>query len=330
MLGPSRLAPDRANYNAAVARSTQEQLLLNIVRARYGESPTVLQVSGIVSGYSMGSNADLEHAVPFDRYSGASLTGSAGVRYGESPTFTYVPLEGDAFARLLLAPVPADLVFYLSVSGWNPERVLSTVAERINGARNPLYSASDDITQDELRFIAIVRTLHEARSEERWAVGLELSGKEQSAAGVTFRMPLGEQTATIRDLLRLDPAAETIKVVRAPAQRSKDELAIQTSPLAMVIRMLSFQIEAPEEHVASGAAARAATHGGAPSVMRIHSSKHSPGDAFVAVLYRDYWFWIEQTDYDSKQTLSLVLFLLNLQSSAAQPSAPLITIPATR
>ena len=42
--GAKRVPADRFDYNAAIARSTREQMLLNIVRSRYLEVPVFLTV----------------------------------------------------------------------------------------------------------------------------------------------------------------------------------------------------------------------------------------------------------------------------------------------
>ena len=52
-LGPTSLPADRFNYNKSLARSANEQLLLNIVRLRYGEPLHWLEVSSMLSQYSL-------------------------------------------------------------------------------------------------------------------------------------------------------------------------------------------------------------------------------------------------------------------------------------
>ena len=44
--GPQTIARDRFDYGAAIADSSREQLLLNIVRLRYLEAPVFLEVPG--------------------------------------------------------------------------------------------------------------------------------------------------------------------------------------------------------------------------------------------------------------------------------------------
>jgi hypothetical protein len=46
--GPAAICVQRARYSAAIQQTTDEQLLQNIVRLRYGQTPTFLEIAGIV------------------------------------------------------------------------------------------------------------------------------------------------------------------------------------------------------------------------------------------------------------------------------------------
>src|SRR5262245_61512761 len=58
-VGPSTMRRDRLHYSSAVADSWSEQLLLNVVKTRYGEAPAFLEVSSVVSGYSLETGVSL-------------------------------------------------------------------------------------------------------------------------------------------------------------------------------------------------------------------------------------------------------------------------------
>ena len=63
--------------------------------------------------------------------------------------------------------------------------------------------------------------------------------------------------------------------------------------------------------------------------MKIHSSAAPPPDAFVAVRYRQHWFWIDQRDFRSKSIFSFLLLLTSLAETGVAPQAPVITVPAS-
>jgi hypothetical protein len=63
-------------------------------------------------------------------------------------------------------------------------------------------------------------------------------------------------------------------------------------------------------------------------MVRIQSASERPADAFVAVRYRDHWFWVEDRDYPSKVVFSFLLILFSLTETDSGRGSPLVTIPA--
>ena len=57
-LGPHALDQTRLYYNEVIKRTTEEQLLLNIVRLRYTDTPSSLAVSAIAAQFER-AEADL-------------------------------------------------------------------------------------------------------------------------------------------------------------------------------------------------------------------------------------------------------------------------------
>jgi hypothetical protein len=50
----------------------------------------------------------------------------------------------------------------------------------------------------------------------------------------------------------------------------------------------------------------------------------------VAVKYRDYWYYIDDRDQESKATFALVLQLSRLDFARQQPAIPFLTLPVGR
>src|SRR5258706_14750608 len=95
-IGPRALENHRLRYNEVVKKTTEEQLLLNIVRLRYTDTPSSLAVSTIAAQYEITRNFQL---TPFFVASGAEVAKSYaavlpqfGIAGADRPTFSLTPL----------------------------------------------------------------------------------------------------------------------------------------------------------------------------------------------------------------------------------------------
>ena len=57
LVGPRSISMGRADYNDAINRTEDEQMLLSIVKGRYGETFSLLAVSGVAANVRFGANA---------------------------------------------------------------------------------------------------------------------------------------------------------------------------------------------------------------------------------------------------------------------------------
>ena len=95
---------------------------------------------------------------------------------------------------------------------------------------------------------------------------------------------------------------------------------------------MAAQVEVPSEDLARSRAFPGFEHDqsvpGVVRLMRIHSGKSSPLDAFVSVKYRNTWFWIDDTDLESKHVFSLIMILFTMVDTGPTENEPVVTIPA--
>lgn len=138
----------RYDYNTAIVRSWDEQLLLNLVRLKYRDTPLFLEVEQINTTYtrrfSAGADAGLGASKVSKILGGAtkgrtdseSFGSELGLIFEERPTITYTPLQGKKFAQQLLTPIGHDKILILSQSGWSIERVFKLCVQRMNGLHN--------------------------------------------------------------------------------------------------------------------------------------------------------------------------------------------------
>lgn len=155
------------------------------------------------------------------------------------------------------------------------------------------------------------------------------------------------EMAEISNLLKLEPGLDRYEVVLAsgvpdPAKfPSQPSNAIRVSPRSTTQAMfyLSNGIEVPAQHLECGLAPYpldgidpTEVTQGVFRVLSCPGKKHQrPACAFVAVWYRDHWFYIDDRDHESKSTLFLMLNLRRLDFRRQQVgSVPALTLPLGR
>jgi hypothetical protein len=110
-------------------------------------------------------------------------------------------------------------------------------------------------------------------------------------------------------------------------------IGISTRSTSDLIEILRAAIEIPQEHDRTGLAVNYPPMGLAGKDILIRSSKDKPKTASLAVKYRGYWFYIEETDQPTKLFFrSVRLFWSVSIASSADPrtSAPVLTIPVSK
>ena len=91
-----------SDFNETLQYNSSQQMLLNLVRLKYRESPLFLKVGALSASYSVGVRAEASAAAAGGRSAlGAELGGSFSVQ----PTITYTPLEGETYVKQVLTEV---------------------------------------------------------------------------------------------------------------------------------------------------------------------------------------------------------------------------------
>jgi hypothetical protein len=120
-----------------------------------------------------------------------------------------------------------------------------------------------------------------------------------------------------------------------------DTLRIRPRSLAEAVAFLANGVEVPPEHLRCGVARPRLDAEGRPfdaqattaGLFETHVCKghKPPPTAYVAVKYRDYWYYIDDRDGISKATFELMLQFSRLDFGRRRPSVgPVLTLPAGR
>ncbi|MBF0275672.1 MAG: hypothetical protein HQK84_10630, partial [Nitrospinae bacterium] len=165
-IGPTIMKGERFNYNNAISRSNNEQLLLNLVRLKYRDNPYFLNINSVTSQLTLQGSAEASVSVP-DTWNKTS-SGKIGGVYSEKPTISYAPLQGNEFIQYMLTPISLETLALLYNSGWSSKRLLVATVQRINNIPNaPTASGPTPEKAPEFkRFIQFASLMEELRQEE--------------------------------------------------------------------------------------------------------------------------------------------------------------------
>jgi hypothetical protein len=135
----------------------------------------------------------------------------------------------------------------------------------------------------------------------------------------------GPESSVIAFPPRKDPAAS--------ARRQEIMGLFGLKPNLQEFKVYSVQV--PEADIAEGKAGPGAVSSGPEEPlsgppMRILVGDAAPKDASVATQYNGRWFWIADTDIQSKSTFGIVMLLFSISETGIKGSPPVVTIPANQ
>ncbi len=224
-IGPRSLAHSRLRYNEAVKSTSEEQLLLNIVRLRYVDTPSSLAISSIADQQEFAASLGI---VPFFTSAGAGEFGSyrnsimpqAQLSRATRPTLSYTPLDDEEFTRRLFSPISLEGVAYLSRTTWPISTVFRLYLENLNWVSNA-ETASGPTPMDPpvyAQFLDGVQALQ--RLQDRKLITLFTEEREEN---VSSRLPLTDNTAqttieSIKNDLELRTSSDGLSLIRRQKQ----------------------------------------------------------------------------------------------------------------
>ena len=332
-IGPTSVTNDRFDYNTAISNSWKEQTLLNIVKIRYLDMPLFVDVASIVSGYTLQSTVNLggqlssEGAVQGDFVS----LGATGT-YTDRPTITYQPITGQKFNKSFMTPIQPSVILFLIQSGWNAKFVYPITVDSVNGLRSRVSGGNNarDADPEYLRMVELTRKI-----QKSGAIGMRIiKGEDEMDTTVLFfhkkNIPpeVVKTGQELTNLLGLRPEIQDVKVYFGLIPQNDTEIVMTTRSMLQIMVEYSSQVNVPPEHVTEGRTIPTLFKDDENSLIDINHSRERPEDAFVAVRYRDYWFYIDDRDLKSKMTFTFLMILFSVTETGGKEGLPLVTIPA--
>lgn len=375
--GPRLTPVSHLAYNEAVQVSEQQELLLNLIRLRYTESPQFLAIGSISSQMRFDARASLAGRFGHELgYETKLLSPEAGVEFSESPTVTFSPMLSEEFTRRLVTPVNLQSLYLLTRYGWSVEKTLQVVAEELNGIRNTLpretVPAQDVEAIEQFAHLAhLMESLHaqhllDVDIVEQWApVSNAIPASDVSAhdllnaiaKGYRFNYDAGSSSYSLQSrsqhyVLRVAPAARDVPELdeltallrlrprelayefyaqALPGPTPESTLSIRTRSVLGAMAHVAQGIAVPQDDGDHRFAAASPLPKGIHALVDVRNSRAEPADAFIAVPYRGRWFYIANSDLESRRTLGVLMSLIRLEIGAGTAqNLPVLTLPVGR
>ena len=320
--GPVFLQSERSQYNQAIQKTNDEQLLLNLVRLKYHDNPLFMEVHSIASQFTLQN--DIGISTQLQTGAKGIFTPDASTFVEERPTISYSPLHGENFVQSVLTAVSLKNIVLLFHSGWSVDRIFKVCLQRIDKLKNaPSASGpTPKIAPKTGKFFKAVNFLRQLQSQG----GLDLvyrvsDGESQLVIHISeaFKnsQPANQFARSINAAI-----GQTSYVFGAPSIKDKQSIDIVTRSLLGVMFYLSEAVEVPEPDIVEGRVTVTKTDDGevfdwaeiTGELLRIHNSKNLPADVSLLIFYRNYWFYINDSDLISKSTFSLLAQIYALQA----------------
>jgi hypothetical protein len=234
-LGPKAVRYTRLRYNEVVRDTNDEQLLINIVRLRYADSPIFIDLPNITSQFEVSGGGNYLGGYG-DQTPGRASFGSGQLSLRDTPTLSYHPREGREIAKSLLTPLSADL-FSVVNAGADIEQLLLLATSDINDVPNAPRSTTltPKVPDDNTLFVQGIRILASLRERDGTELGF---GTNEETDGASE--PIPEASVEARDLLN---AARDGYVYRA---KGKGQVALLKRDKDLMLKIREPYVHSPE------------------------------------------------------------------------------------
>jgi len=342
-IGPHAMQHEWLKYNNVISNIEDQQNLLNLVKLRYNDSPKMLAVTNINSQLLLGTEDS-----GFDY---TAIEGSGGLgdifnftlfpKYEDKPTITYQPLQGEKFVKSMLEQISLDVLLLLNNSGWSVERIFRLCVQDINGIRNAPGASgpTPDYAPEYKEFLTVAKLMRTLQKSNLSNVEYELvDGKSTLAFSLAKEALELSETHKLVEMLRLTPGRTEYPIRMNDVDHNPNLIRLRTRSVMGILYLLSQSVEVPQEDVEKGKLTTTKYADGRPfywsnlfsSLFQIKSSSDKPSDAFVSIKYRGSWFYIDDTDVESKRTYALFSQIFAIQAGKIEVERPTLTLPIGR
>ena len=336
--GPQAVERTHPAYNEAIIASINEQMLQNLVRMRYRDVTFFLEIGSVTTSLSLQASAGVDAALNFGTRD--SLSPGVGVGYADNPTISYTPLQGENLLKSILSPLQLEAILVLTQSGWNIDRVFGLCFERVNNLYNAPNASgpTPKLEPDYEEFNHLLESLYRLQRRQLIEIG---TTHQQGSSGIIVRLVADDaeyqdDIERIYELLQLDREVKDFDLSTDFLAVKKTQWTVRPRSISGLLYYLSQTVETPEQHQSDGLVTVTTsktggvfdwTHTPAGRRFKVRTTAERPDNAYIATYYRGHWFYIEDTDLESKSTFMLLRQLFDLQAGQTKSQGPTLTLP---
>jgi hypothetical protein len=261
---------------------------------------------------------------------------TAASTYTDRPTVVYQPLTGVDFLKRLMTPIPPSSVLFMLQSGYSAERIMPIMLDSINGLNNEsnrLRRPADP------KFSRLVELMREGQLAGAIQIRIERP-KEGAESSVLIFGPsedpqLAARGRELKSILGIKPDLRELRVNYGGYSGKDDEIDMMTRSMLQIMLEFAAVVQVPKSDVEQGKAAPGLVGSEAPGALigpplRVLVTETAPKDAYVAVQYDQRWFWIANSDIQSKYTFGIIMLLFSIADTGVKGAAPVVTIPVNQ
>lgn len=359
-MGPQVLKGNRFDYNVSIQRSNNEELLLNIIRARYVEPLFFLQVGSISSSFGQSATVGVSGSIYERALSQTSLnvlSPSLGATVSENPTITYSPLQGERMVRQLQAELRLDRFLVLARTGFSIDAMLWLTVLQIGDLGNfrARVGTEENRARSYEKFLDLARLLNTVQMRgDLEFTGFRKREGEPDIVTMQLRYLDGKEAEAIENLLGVRPerialpGGRQVSAIELTSVRdftscregkgNCSRVFVKLKSYHQIIYDMAMHVDVSDDTQAAKSAlpfkpptgelaSRDGIHSG---LLKVRSQAMQPMNAFVAVPYRSRWYYIDDEDVKTKVCFMILSSIYSLQSGDLPTTAPVLTLPVGR
>lgn len=286
---------------------------------------------------------------------------SPSTTFTDSPTISYVPINSAQFVSVMQTPINFSDLNLLYNGGIDDFELLSRLVFNSMGPLDNASSLTDPRVVNKIeyqqydklldRLLSMIHdgslTVEPANLANHSVLLLQFKpGTENSPTAIAIKQTLKVATDSHSIIFMKKNTAtliagpsKTLFIDEGIPPGATNIVFIKMRSIYGILTFLSHTVQIPASDIKAGFTQHILDKNGNPinwtpimkGLMTIYSSDQEPEDAFVKVQVHGHWFYIKNTDIDSKTTFSLIMRLISLSGglevSGGQQSGPTLSLP---